>query len=205
MTLLTLKTKLRLANTSSDVELQTYIDFIYPYLSEILGVDLLKIGTITDKIFRNSYLGSKRIPIESWKVISKVEIAQKSQTLSWSELFEYRDFEFTRSTSHNSLIAVEGYFKNQIIRITGTYGFADTNGLDIPILIDAFILEGARQYLNFIKQKGKTINSESSGNLSISFGTSDVLTGLKVLDPANNSNLFNLIKKYQTKLFYPYL
>lgn len=208
MNLSTLKTKLKIENTNYDVDLQSYLDFILPYLNGILGVDLAILGTTQVKIFKESYLNSKIVPIEAWKSITQVEKATKSTNLNWITLVEYSEFEFEESiTIPNTKIALKsnsfGFF-NSIVRITGTYGFGDTFGTNYPVLVNTFILEGARQYLQYIKAKGQVIESERSDNLSIKLNLENVLSGLGTLDPNSNINLAKLIKNYKVTKIYPF-
>ena len=200
--LATLKTKLKLGNSAYDIDLQSYLDFITPYLSGILGIELSKIGTNYTKIFKDSYINSKIVPIEVWKTITKVEVAQKSSNLVWQEWQEYNQFEFSESLKlPKTLIEVKTFnyynFANRIVRITGIYGYGDGIGVELTQLITTFIIESARQYINFTKSKGQVVESERSGNLSITLKVGDVLTGLGTLNPNSNSNLAKLISTYQ--------
>lgn len=208
--LATLKTKLKIANTAYDVDLQSYLDFITPYLSNLLGIEIDKIGKIHEKVFKNSYLNSKIVPIEIWKTITKAEVAQKIPNFTWEEWQEYNQFEFNESLNiPGTKIEIEGFngynFANSIVRITGTYGYNDGIGEELPQIITTFIIESARQYLNFIKSKGRTVESERSGNLSISFSAKDILNGLETLNPTSNKDLAKIISIYKVSRTYQFL
>ena len=207
--LATLKTKLKIVNNAYDVDLESYLDFISPYLGQLLGIEIGKIGKVHTKVFKDFFLNSTIAPIQVWKSITKVEVAEKSQNLTWQEWQEYNQFEFSESSNiPGTLFEIVGFnghrFANRIVRITGIYGFADGVDEELPQLITTFIVEGARQYQNFVRSKGQVIQSERSGNLSISISTGDVLTGLGTLNPASNNNLAKIISLYQFKSFYQF-
>ena len=210
MNLSQLKTALGISNTAYDVQLQAYLDYILIYLGQLLSLDFSLFGTVAFRVFKHSFMLSRTVPIEAWTNITKVEVSAKTPILEWREIFEYSQFEkyesltlaktFTRINSFNNYS-----FENKLIRVSGTYGVSQNNLASIPTPIQQLIIESGRQYLNFIKAKGQTIQSERSGNLSVSYGLPDeILSGLNILDPKTNSAMVYIIENYSI-LKFPYL
>ncbi len=204
MNVSTLKSKLGIANSSSDQLLTDYLAFINTYLENLFEVDFSKFGQTATKKFSQAYSLQKFMPIEAWSAITSIKYAEKSTSLTWSTLTEYQEIEKVKSknikNTFRELKAINGFnFDNKLVEITGTYGFHSTNLEDWPLDIQSVIVEGARTLINHNKSKGNQIQREKSGNLEITYSDSveNVLAGLGWLNPESNKHLAAILNLYK--------